>query len=94
VGANQYNYRTDAAPGHTLEVVAMNLYGQYCPVARATELLADRWTLLIVRELLADIRRFNDLDRAGCWSSAFAAWSRQASSSAAQARPDGRSSTG
>ncbi|HEU5196090.1 MAG TPA: helix-turn-helix domain-containing protein [Methylomirabilota bacterium] len=41
----------------------MNLYGQYCPVARATELLADRWTLLIVRELLADIRRFNDLDR-------------------------------
>lgn len=41
----------------------MNLYGQYCPVARATEILADRWTLLIVRELLADIHRFNDLDR-------------------------------
>ena len=41
----------------------MNLYGQYCPVARAAELLADRWTLLIVRELLADIHRFNDLDR-------------------------------
>jgi DNA-binding HxlR family transcriptional regulator len=41
----------------------MNLYGQYCPVARASELLADRWTLLIVRELLADIHRFNDLDR-------------------------------
>jgi DNA-binding HxlR family transcriptional regulator len=41
----------------------MNLYGQHCPVARATELLADRWTLLNVRELLADIRRFNDLDR-------------------------------
>ena len=41
----------------------MTLYGQYCPVARATELLADRWTLLIIRELLADIRRFNDLDR-------------------------------
>lgn len=41
----------------------MNLYGQYCPVARAAEILADRWTLLIVRELLADIHRFNDLDR-------------------------------
>lgn len=41
----------------------MNLYGQYCPVARASEILADRWTLLIVRELLADIHRFNDLDR-------------------------------
>jgi DNA-binding HxlR family transcriptional regulator len=41
----------------------MNLYGQYCPVARASEVLADRWTLLIVRELLADIHRFNELDR-------------------------------
>jgi DNA-binding HxlR family transcriptional regulator len=45
------------------EVIVMNLYGQYCRVARASELLADRWTLLIIRELLADIRRFNDLDR-------------------------------
>jgi len=41
----------------------MFLYGQYCPVARASELLADRWTPLIVRELLAGIHRFNDLDR-------------------------------
>jgi DNA-binding HxlR family transcriptional regulator len=31
----------------------MHLYGQYCPVARAAEILADRWTVLIVRELLA-----------------------------------------
>ena len=38
-------------------------YGQYCPVARASEILADRWTPLIVRELLAGVRRFNDLDR-------------------------------
>src|SRR5262249_42353517 len=42
---------------------AMHLYGQYCPVARATEILADRWTPLIIRELLAGIGRFNDLDR-------------------------------
>jgi DNA-binding HxlR family transcriptional regulator len=41
----------------------MNLYGQYCPVARASEILADRWTVLIIRELLAGIHRFNDLDR-------------------------------
>jgi DNA-binding HxlR family transcriptional regulator len=41
----------------------MFLYGQYCPVARASEILADRWTLLIVRELLAGIDRFNELDR-------------------------------
>jgi DNA-binding HxlR family transcriptional regulator len=38
-------------------------YGQYCPVARASEILADRWTPLIIRELLAGIRHFNGLDR-------------------------------
>jgi DNA-binding HxlR family transcriptional regulator len=38
-------------------------YGQYCPVARASEILADRWTPLIVRELLAGVCHFNDLDR-------------------------------
>src|SRR6266436_9145737 len=41
----------------------MYRYGQYCPVARAAEILADRWTVLIVRELLADIDRFNELER-------------------------------
>ena len=41
----------------------MHHYGQYCPVARAAEILADRWTVLIVRELLADIDRFNELER-------------------------------
>src|SRR4051812_38869358 len=41
----------------------MHLYGQYCPVARAAEILADRWTVLIVRELLADINHFNELER-------------------------------
>ena len=41
----------------------MYLYGQYCPVARASEILADRWTLLIVRELLAGVDHFNALDR-------------------------------
>lgn len=41
----------------------MYMYGQYCPVARACEILADRWTPLIVRELLAGVERFNDLDR-------------------------------
>jgi DNA-binding HxlR family transcriptional regulator len=41
----------------------MHLYGQYCPVARAAEILADRWTILIVRELLADVNHFNELER-------------------------------
>jgi len=38
-------------------------YHQYCPVARACEILADRWTPLIVRELLFGSRHFNELLR-------------------------------
>src|SRR5258708_6246847 len=41
----------------------MHLYGQYCPIARAAEILADRWTVLIIRELLSDINQFNELER-------------------------------
>jgi DNA-binding HxlR family transcriptional regulator len=38
-------------------------YGQYCPIVRAVEVLGERWTLLIVREMLTGSRRFNDLAR-------------------------------
>lgn len=38
-------------------------YGQFCPVALASEVLAERWTLLVVRELLAGARRFNQIRR-------------------------------
>jgi DNA-binding HxlR family transcriptional regulator len=38
-------------------------YHQFCPVAKAMELLDERWTLLVVRELLLGSRRFNDLRR-------------------------------
>jgi DNA-binding HxlR family transcriptional regulator len=38
-------------------------YGQYCPVARACEILGDRWTLLIVRELVLGRCHFNDIER-------------------------------
>jgi DNA-binding HxlR family transcriptional regulator len=35
-------------------------YDQACPVAKALEVLGDRWTLLIVRDLLRGARRFQD----------------------------------
>src|SRR5690242_14121552 len=38
-------------------------YHQFCPVAKAMELLDERWTMLVVRELLLGSRRFNDLRR-------------------------------
>lgn len=36
-------------------------YGAYCPVARTLELVGERWTLLIIRELILGPRRFTDL---------------------------------
>jgi DNA-binding HxlR family transcriptional regulator len=36
-------------------------FGQYCGLARALELIGERWTLLIVRELLARACRYTDL---------------------------------
>ena len=41
----------------------MRSYAQYCPVAKATEILGDRWTLLIVREMLGGASGFNELQR-------------------------------
>lgn len=38
-------------------------YGQFCPVARAAEILTERWVPLLVRELLCGSNRFNDLQR-------------------------------
>jgi DNA-binding HxlR family transcriptional regulator len=38
-------------------------YAQYCPIVRAVEVLGERWTLLIVREMLTGTRRFNDIVR-------------------------------
>ena len=36
-------------------------YGQPCPVAKSLEVLGERWTLLLIRDLLAGPRRFQDL---------------------------------
>ena len=38
-------------------------YGQYCPITRAVEVLGERWTMLIVRDLLCGVTRFNELSR-------------------------------
>jgi DNA-binding HxlR family transcriptional regulator len=38
-------------------------YGRFCPVSLASEVLADRWTLLVIRELVLGNTRFNDIAR-------------------------------
>lgn len=41
----------------------MRTYGQFCPVAQAAEVITERWTPLVIRELLLGSHRFNDLQR-------------------------------
>lgn len=38
-------------------------YGQFCPIAKATEILGEKWTILIIRELIMGSTRFNELQR-------------------------------
>jgi len=40
-----------------------NSHGQFCTVARSAEVLCERWTPLVLRELLCGSRRFNELHR-------------------------------
>jgi DNA-binding HxlR family transcriptional regulator len=42
----------------------MSEYGQFCPVAKASEIIGERWTVLILRELLLGTTHFNDFQRA------------------------------
>jgi DNA-binding HxlR family transcriptional regulator/putative sterol carrier protein len=41
--------------------MAKRSYGQFCPVARALDAVGERWTLLVVRELLFGQKRYTDL---------------------------------
>ena len=41
----------------------MKGYGSFCPIAKAAEILAERWTFLVLRDILVGSRHFNDLRR-------------------------------
>ena len=41
----------------------MGDYNRYCPVSMGSDVIADRWTPLIVRELVLGNTRFNDIAR-------------------------------
>ena len=43
--------------GETME------YGQFCPIAKALEIVGEKWTVLIIRELLMGGNRFNEMQR-------------------------------
>jgi DNA-binding HxlR family transcriptional regulator len=42
---------------------AMRTYAQYCPIAKTAEIIGDRWSILILRDMLVGTRHFNDLAR-------------------------------
>lgn len=41
----------------------MKTYGQFCPLAQAAQILCERWTLIIIRELIAGSTRFSELQK-------------------------------
>jgi len=41
----------------------MKSFGQFCPLAQASQLLCERWTLLVVREFIAGSTRFSELQK-------------------------------
>ncbi|MGE0741272.1 MAG: winged helix-turn-helix transcriptional regulator [Hyphomonadaceae bacterium] len=43
--------------------MAQGSYKQFCPVAMAAEILCTRWTIVLLRELVSGVTRFNDLRR-------------------------------
>ena len=38
-------------------------YGQFCPIAKASEIIGEKWTILIIRELIMGASRFNEMQR-------------------------------
>jgi DNA-binding HxlR family transcriptional regulator len=41
----------------------MHTHGQYCPISLASDTLGDRWSLLIIREMVGGATRFNEIER-------------------------------
>src|SRR5262245_38176136 len=60
---SQVQKKNLSGPLRCATIFPMPSYGQFCPVAKAAEVFAERWTPLIVRELLRGSLRFSDLQR-------------------------------
>lgn len=83
-GTTETAVGTGMAQGHAVGVERG--YGQYCPIAMAAEVLAERWTPLIIRNLSLNCHRFGEILEGcrgcppRCWSSVCGRWSAMASS--------------
>jgi DNA-binding HxlR family transcriptional regulator/putative sterol carrier protein len=56
-----YKFQVKRCDQEIEEEMSKRSYNQYCAVARSLDILGERWTLLIVRELLTGPKRFKDL---------------------------------
>src|SRR5258708_14247708 len=55
------NYLISKSRHASVTGVTQRSYGQFCAAAKALDVVGERWTLLVVRELLLGPRRFTDL---------------------------------
>jgi HxlR-like helix-turn-helix len=78
----------------------MKTSDDYCPVAKSVEILGDRWCLLLVREMLRGVDRFNELERSvpgspgRSWPSGCGTWSGKGSWPGAPAPTGAPAATG
>lgn len=63
VAGKRVKYKSCTSSTGLRDTGAMRSYGQYCPLAKSAEILGDRWTILILRELIMGSHRFNDIER-------------------------------
>jgi DNA-binding HxlR family transcriptional regulator len=51
------------SPADKCKIWTMKTYGEYCPIAMGAEAIGDRWTPLVLRELMCGSERFSDINR-------------------------------
>jgi DNA-binding HxlR family transcriptional regulator len=54
---------SDTTPDPPDDPDAGSSYGQYCPISRALDVLGERWSLMILRDMIVGATRFNELAR-------------------------------
>ena len=62
--AYKYEIRTASDRSNTMPTRPVRSYGSFCPVAQASEVVAQRWVPLILREIMVGHHRFNEIRRA------------------------------
>jgi DNA-binding HxlR family transcriptional regulator len=60
----KYEIRTAFDPNDPMPTRPPRSYGSFCPVAQASEVVAQRWVPLILREIMVGYHRFNEIRRA------------------------------